>query len=151
MNSPKEAITISSIINWNYDIKGYGSIKGNNLDTKIAIPEELGGSGEGSDPKQILVSSAASCYIMTLVSIIETRKLPVIELTMSSEMSILEDNTLNIIHYPRIVLSDQKSDEVYQSADRALIIADKGCAIGNLLKKTDVNINIKGEITYIED
>ncbi len=88
---------------------------------------------------------------MTLVSIIETRKLPVIELTMSSEMSILEDNTLNIIHYPRIVLSDQKSDEVYQSADRALIIADKGCAIGNLLKKTDVNINIKGEITYIED
>ncbi|KTT86517.1 hypothetical protein RSA37_11515 [Mammaliicoccus sciuri] len=136
---------------WNYDIKGYGSIKGNNLDIKIAIPEELGGSGEGSNPKQILVSSAASCYIMTLVSIIETRKLPVIELTMSSEMSILEDNTLNIIHYPRIVLSDQKSDEVYQSAYRAFIIADKGCAIGNLLKKTDVNINIKGEITYIED
>lgn len=59
---------------WDGNTKGNGRIKANFLETNIAIPESLGGSGEGAEPKELLITSAAACYTMTLVTMLETRK-----------------------------------------------------------------------------
>ncbi|WP_144529284.1 OsmC family protein [Peribacillus simplex] len=69
------------------------------LDTKIAIPTSLGGSGNGANPKEVLVASVTTCYAATLTFVLESRKLPVAELTVNSEASI-SDNEFKIIHYP---------------------------------------------------
>ena len=132
---------------WNGNTKGNGNIKTNNFDTKIAISESSGGSGEGTGPKELLVSSAASCYIMTLVSILETRNLPVVDLTMDSDVTVSKEKGFEIIHYPKITLSTDATEEQIQTANRAFVLADKGCAIGKLLKKADVQIDIDGKVS----
>lgn len=132
---------------WNGSTKGNGKIQTNNFETDIAIPELLGGSGEGAEPKGLLVSSAAACYSMTLVAMLETRKLNVTGLTMNSEATNSKEEGLTITHYPNIVLSDDATEEQIESANRAIAAADKGCAVGNMLKKADVQINIEGKVS----
>ncbi|MEC0485063.1 OsmC family protein [Bacillus glycinifermentans] len=72
-------------IDWNNGIKGNGSLKTESLNTKIAIPAEFGGSGDGASPKEILIASATACYTSVLVSMIESRDLPVIGVAVDSE------------------------------------------------------------------
>jgi lipoyl-dependent peroxiredoxin len=132
---------------WYGNTKGNGRIKANFLETNIAIPESLGGSGEGAEPKELLITSAAACYTMTLVTMLETRKLPVTGLTMDSEATNSKEEGFKIIHYPQIILSADATEEHIQAANRAIVSADKGCAIGNMLKKADVQIDIEGKVS----
>src|SRR5690349_16770146 len=89
---------------WNGGVKGDGVLKAEFLDTNIAIPTELGGSGNGANPKEILVSSVTTCYTAVLVFMLENRKLPVAELTVDSEANISDDE-FKITHQPHIVLT----------------------------------------------
>lgn len=132
---------------WNGNSKGNGSITANNLDVNIAIPESLGGSGEGTGPKELLVSSAAACYITTLAAILEARKLPVIELKMDSDVSMTKEEGLKIVHYPHITFSADATEDQIEKANRAFASADKACSVGNLLKKAEVQITIEGKVT----
>ncbi|RLL48465.1 osmotically inducible protein OsmC [Oceanobacillus piezotolerans] len=131
---------------WNEGVTGNGTLKSENLDTKIAIPTFLGGSGKGANPKEVLVSSVTTCYAATLTFALESRKLPVAELIVNSEANI-SDNEFKITHYPHIVLSADATEEQIQSAQRATEAADKGCEVGNLLKKADVKIEIQGKVS----
>jgi peroxiredoxin-like protein len=133
-------------ITWNGGTTGNGTLKAEYLDTKVAIPTPLGGSGNGADPKELLVSSASTCYIATLTYILESRKLPVVELIMNSEASI-SDKGFNITHTPHIVLASNATEDQVQSAERAIEGADKGCEVGNLLKKAGVFIEVQGKVS----
>ncbi len=65
---------------------------------------------------------------------------------MNSEASI-SDNEFKIIHYPHIVLSAGATEEQIQSAQRATEAADKGCDVGNILKKADVKNEVQGKVS----
>lgn len=131
---------------WESGLKGYGYLETEFLDTKIAIPAEFGGSGNGASPKEILVASASACYTSVLVSMIESRELPIMDLKVDSE-GINSDSDFKIIHHPRIVLSCYATEKQAQTANRIFSLADKGCTVGNLLKKAGVKIEIQGEIS----
>jgi lipoyl-dependent peroxiredoxin len=131
---------------WQGGATGNGTLKAEYLDTNIAIPKSLGGSGNGTDPKELLVSSATTCYITTLAYMLESRKLPVVELTISSEGTISDDG-FTITHAPQIVLSADATENQVQSAERAIEGADKGCEVGNLLKNAGVVIEAKGKVS----
>ena len=133
-------------ITWNGGTTGNGTLKAEYLDTKVAIPTPLGGRGNGADPKELLVSSASTCYIATLTYMLESRKLPVVELTMNSEASI-SDKEFNITHAPQIVLASNATEDQVQSAERAIEGADKGCEVGNLLKTAGVVIEVQGKVS----
>ncbi|WP_338789550.1 OsmC family protein [Metabacillus sp. FJAT-53654] len=115
----------------------------------MAIPESSGGTGEGAEPKGLLVSSAAACYSMTLVAMLEARKLNVTGLTMNTEATNSKEEGFKIIiiHYPHIILSADATEDQIQSANRAIVAADKAYAIGNMLKKADVQIDIEGKVS----
>ncbi|AZV59409.1 hypothetical protein DOZ91_01435 [Peribacillus frigoritolerans] len=130
---------------WNSGVKGNGVLKTEFLDAKVAIPTVLGGSGNGAFPKEVLVASVTACYTSVLVSMAESRGLPVVEITVDSEASISDDE-FKIIHHPQLVLSENATDKQVQSAERLFVAADKGCVVGNLLKKADVKIEVQGEI-----
>lgn len=97
---------------WDGGVTGNGTLKAEYLDTKIAIPTSLGGSGNGANPKEILVASVTTCYAATLTFVLESRKLPVAELTVNSEA--ISDNEFKITHYPNIVLSAEATEEQIQ-------------------------------------
>lgn len=131
---------------WKEGVKGRGIIKGDELNVGIAIPEATGGSGNGSNPLELLASSAIACYSMTLVSIIETRALPVTGYTMDTEV-INSNDKISIIHRPKLNLSSSATEKETEIADRAFKSADKACSVGNLLKNAGVTIDIDGSVS----
>ena len=130
---------------WNGGVTGNGILKAEYLDTKFAIPTSLGGSGNGANPKEVLIASVTTCYTAILTSILENRKLPVAKFIVNSEAD-LSDNEFEIIHFPEIVLSADASDEQVQTAERATEEAEEGCEVGNILKKADVKIKVLGKV-----
>ena len=130
---------------WDGGVTGNGTLKAEYLDTKIAIPTSLGGSGNGANPKEVLVASVTTCYTAKLTFLLQSKKLPVAELTVNSEARI-SDNEFEIIHFPEIVLSADASDEQVQTAERATEEAEEGCEVGNILKKADVEIKVLGKV-----
>ncbi|MEN1986306.1 OsmC family protein [Paenibacillus sp. ES5-4] len=54
--------------------------------------------GERADPKQLLMSSAAACYLMTLVFLLDQRdqsRIPVAELSMETEGNTTSEGQLH--------------------------------------------------------
>lgn len=140
-----EIKTIVDII-WKDGATGQGELKSTYLNTEIAIPKTLGGSGAGANPKELLVSSAASCYVATLVYMLENRKLPVDSLTMKTE-AFVSETSFEIIHYPIITLTAEATEAQVEGTKRAFEGAHKGCEVGNLLKAANVSISIEGTVS----
>lgn len=132
---------------WTGNKSGNGKIEASYLKTDIAVPKSFGGSGEGAEPKELLVSSASTCFLMTLVGLLESRNVAVDNLEMSSEASISKEEGFKIVHYPTIVLPATATEEQIQMADRTFAAADRNCDIGNLLKKAGVQIDFSGHVS----
>ncbi|AZV50814.1 OsmC family protein [Bacillus halotolerans] len=133
---------------WKGGVEGNGIIKSQYIDTPIAIGTEYGGNGEGASPKEILVSSVQACYVATLVSMVESRKLPVVSIEVDSEM-VASDSSFDIIHYPRVVLSADATEKEVQSMERVSEAADRACIVGNMVKKAGVEIEVKGKVSTL--
>lgn len=134
-------------LKWTGTSKGNGVYKreSDNEKLTIAIPVESGGSGEGFAPRELLASSAGACFSLTLVSLMDVRKLPLTEFSMDTEVT-KEENQYKIIHYPKVVLSNTATEKDYAAVERAIALADKRCSIGNLLKEAGVELSIEAEI-----
>lgn len=132
---------------WNGNKSGSGKVEGGYLKTEIAIPQAFGGSGQGTEPKELLVTSAATCFLMTLVSMLEARELVVESLKMHSEASASKEEGLKITHYPSIVMPTGATEEEVQSVDRTFAAADRNCDVGNMLKKAGVQIHVNGDVS----
>lgn len=131
---------------WDGDKSGNGNVDAGFLKTQIAIPKVFGGNGEGTEPKELLITSAASCYLMTLVSLLEARRLTIDGLSMNSQASVSKEEGLKITHFPKIVLPAGATEDKIQLANQTIESADRNCDVGNLLKKAGAYIEIKGEV-----
>jgi lipoyl-dependent peroxiredoxin len=131
---------------WSGGTKGNGNLNSEFLETKISIPTVLGGSGEGAHPKEIFAASVSSCYTTTLAFLLESRKITVTELNVTTEAKI-SDNDYIFIHYPHIVLPANATDEEIQAAHKTAAAADKACDVGNILKKAGGTIELEITVT----
>jgi Predicted redox protein, regulator of disulfide bond formation len=52
-----------------------GEIASGQLQTKVSIPPEMDGPGIGTNPDEMLLGAAATCYIITLAAMFERAKL----------------------------------------------------------------------------
>ena len=52
-------------------MKGAGSVRAGQIAHAITVPREMGGSGQGSNPEELLVAAANSCYLMTLAAVLQ--------------------------------------------------------------------------------
>jgi peroxiredoxin-like protein len=128
-----------------------GTIDAGNLKTKISIPPEMDGPGIGTNPDEMLLGAAATCYIITLAAMMERSKLEKLALTMESIGVVDVTNGVitykKIIHKPQIVL---KPDATEKDATLAHKLADKAetsCMISRALKG---NVAIELETTVIK-
>ncbi|WP_276314432.1 OsmC family protein [Paenibacillus xylanexedens] len=112
------------------------------------MPVLKGGSGEGVEPKQLLMSSAAACYLMTLVYMLDQSRIPVFELSMVTEGETNPDGHLTIIHRPHIILKNSESTSQNKvMAETLQQSAEENCQIGQLLTKSDVQITVEGYVS----
>jgi peroxiredoxin-like protein len=126
-----------------------GTIETANLSTKISIPPEMDGPGIGTNPDEMLLAAAATCYIITLAAMLERSKIEKVSLTMISEGIVDITNGVitykKIIHRPHLVLQSGIDMDMAQKLARK---AESSCMISRALKGNveivlEVNIEMK--------
>jgi len=132
---------------WQGGPKGNGTLKGRHLDTQIAATPSVGGSGDGADPKELLISSVTACYVATLVFMLDSRKLSVAALSVDANADFSNDPHVDL--KPFVTLASGAGKEEIALAEKLIKGAEAGCKIGNLLKKAGVAIRIDG-VVHVE-
>ncbi|MBU8878631.1 OsmC family protein [Bacillus sp. FJAT-29790] len=127
-----------------------GEIESGQLKTKVSIPPEMDGPGVGTNPDEMLLGAAATCYIITLAAMLERTKLEKVDLTMES-VGIVDVTKgvityKKIIHRPVIVLKTDASDKDVQLAMKLAQKAETSCMISRALKG---NVEIELEASII--
>lgn len=118
------------------DSEGY--IEAGNLKTKISIPPEMDGPGIGTNPDEMLLGAAATCYLITLAAMIERAELPLSEMSLESDGKVDVTNGVitykKIIHKPYVSLKESATDKDYSKLEKLVNKAEESCMISRALK-----------------
>jgi len=140
--------------NWPGLRNDIGTIEAENLVTKISIPPEMDGPGVGTNPDEMLLGAAATCYIITLAAMMERSHLEKEQLTMESEGIVDVTRGVftykKIIHRPKIVLKANATQKDVQLAKDLAEKAEQSCMIsraiqGNVEMELLVTINLSSK------
>ncbi|WP_377889089.1 OsmC family protein [Alkalihalobacillus sp. R86527] len=128
--------------------KGKGEVRSENLSTDVTIPTSMGGLEEGTNPDELLLSSSAACYFMTLGLYLEAKNISFHDIKISSKLIVSEEGRVHvesIHHYPVIYLEESPDESLRK---RILEIADRaedGCMITRAIKG-NVNVSVEPSI-----
>lgn len=121
--------------NWPGNRNDIGEIVTGNLQTQISIPKEMDGPGIGTNPDEMLLGAAATCYIITLAAMLERSNIAKEKLDMESSAIVDVTNGVftykKIIHRPTIVL---KNEQDLKMTQRLAVKAEQTCMISKALK-----------------
>lgn len=133
--------------NWPGLRNDVGEIESGNLVTKVSIPPEMDGPGVGTNPDEMLLGAAATCYIITLAAMMERSQLEKIGLTMESEAIVDVTKGVftykKIIHRPHIILKAYASERDIQLAKKLAEKAETSCMISRAIQG---NVEIELEV-----
>ncbi|AQQ54456.1 OsmC family protein [Planococcus lenghuensis] len=134
---------------WPGNRNDIGTIETGNLKTQISIPPEMDGPGVGTNPDEMLLGAAATCYIITLAAMMERSKLAKESLTMESEGLVDVTNGIitykTIIHRPRIVLKADASEKDVALCQRLAEKAESSCMITRAIQG-NVEVRLEADI-----
>ncbi|KZE40241.1 hypothetical protein AV656_02950 [Bhargavaea cecembensis] len=126
-----------------------GVIESGNLKTKISIPPEMDGPGVGTNPDEMLLGAAATCYIITLAAMLERSGIEKESLIMDSEATVDVTNGVftykRIVHKPRLVLAAGTDEKKLSLARRLTEKAETSCMISRAIKG-NVEIGLEAEV-----
>ncbi|MUK90830.1 SACOL1771 family peroxiredoxin [Ornithinibacillus sp. L9] len=115
-----------------------GYIEAGNLRTKISIPPEMDGPGVGTNPDEMLLGAAATCYIITLAAMIERAELPLKDMSLESEGIVDVTNGVftykKIIHKPTVALESHATDKERRKLEQLVEKAEKSCMISRAIE-----------------
>ena len=122
-------------VQWQKDKMGILTT-GNHVTLACSPPPEFGGQTSMLTPEDALVSSEATCMMITFMHYVKKVKMELVSLNIDAKgtMEEVEKDTWAIsrIHlYPRIVVKHQKDEK---KAERAMTLAKKNCVISNSIK-----------------
>lgn len=124
--------------NWPGLRNDVGTIEAGNLITKVSIPPEMDGPGIGTNPDEMLLGAASTCYIITLAAMMERSKLDKEALTMESVGIVDVTNGVityqKIIHKPHIVLKSDATEKDEALAWKLAEKAETSCMISRAIK-----------------
>lgn len=127
-----------------------GRIEAGAIKTEVSIPKAMGGPGVGTNPDDLLLGSAATCYIITLVAMLERSRVDKETLTMESEAIVdVTDGIFTykkIIHRPIVHLSNAATDSQIRLTEKLVKKADSSCMISRAIKG-NVTVEIEPTIT----
>ncbi|RKD25554.1 hypothetical protein BEP19_01010 [Ammoniphilus oxalaticus] len=135
--------------NWSGGRDGAGKISSGKLQAPISAPAELGGPGTGTNPEELLLGAASTCYLITLGIVLTNRKLPVEDITLASECILDGEGGLKfekIIHRPTIILGKDATEEDIETAKKGAERAESACMISKTLEG-NVEVTVEPTIT----
>jgi peroxiredoxin-like protein len=127
---------------WHGGVNGTGEIvnEERTLRTPFGIAQEFGGTGGPTNPEELFLSAACSCYLITLAYVAEKMRLPVKVLECEAEGRV-SPHEEGGFHFTEIILKphfelegDPKAHEL--AIARAVKLAEQRCIISRAVKGT---------------
>ncbi|GIP40880.1 hypothetical protein J31TS4_41600 [Paenibacillus sp. J31TS4] len=130
---------------WTGGLGGGGRVRADGLDAAVSAPKAFGGTGEGSNPEELLLGAAATCYMITFGMYAERLELPIAEMTLACEGQVSRRGSVRfeaIVHRPAIRLAPGATAEDEERVLRAALQAEQACMItkalqGNVAVRTE--------------
>ncbi|MGN7853831.1 OsmC family protein [Exiguobacterium sp. 22311] len=139
---------------WPGNRNDVGQIETGELKTKISIPDAMDGPGVGTNPDEMLLGAAATCYIITLAAMLERSHIPKVSLTMESEGIVDVTNGVftydAIIHRPTLLLPADLSDRDVEKAQRLAEKSEGSCMITRALAG-NVKVSLEAVVERISN
>ncbi|MDO5029907.1 MAG: organic hydroperoxide resistance protein [Corynebacterium sp.] len=99
---------------------GHVSVPNGNLEFDLAIPKEMGGSGEGNNPEQLFAAGYAACYHSALQMVARMKKADLGESSVGAKVSIgKEGEGFGLAVALEVVIPNLPHDEAQALADAA--------------------------------
>lgn len=134
---------------WTGGLDGNGRIHSGNLDSAISVPSELDGPGIGTNPEELLLGAAATCYLITLGMLLKRQGIA--SLRLHSEIYVESSPLMKvnrIVHRPQISVAAHTSEELLDKINKATHRAEQACMISKALKG-NVDVTVEPEIITI--
>jgi peroxiredoxin-like protein len=135
--------------NWPGGRNEVGKIESGQLKTQISIPPEMDGPGVGTNPDEMLLGAAATCYIITLAAMLERSGIHQEALTMESEAVVDVTNGVftyeKIIHKPHIIITSEFAAQE-EKINRLIKKAETSCMISRAIQG-NVEIKLEPQLT----
>ncbi|MCM3154435.1 OsmC family protein [Priestia megaterium] len=126
-----------------------GTIESGQLKTNISIPPEMDGPGVGTNPDEMLLGAAATCYIITLAAMFERSGIRQEGLTMESEAIVDVTNGVftyeKIIHKPHVIITSEFAAQE-EKINRLIKKAETSCMISRAIQG-NVEIELEPQLT----
>ncbi|WP_080872288.1 OsmC family protein [Oceanobacillus timonensis] len=123
---------------WQGGRNSEGYIDAGNLQTKISIPPEMDGPGIGTNPDEMLLGAAATCYIISLAAMLERSHIPVADIGITSEGMVDVTEGIftyeKIIHRPHITLKKETTEKQTRLTNKLIEKAEKTCMISRAIE-----------------
>lgn len=115
-----------------------------NLELDLAIPKEMGGSGDGANPEQLFAAGYAACFHSALQSVARTQKVKLTDSSVGARVQIGSNGEggFGLAVQLEVVIPDLPHDQAQALADAA----HKVCPYSNATRG-----NIDVEITVTDD
>lgn len=141
--------TFTLTIDWPGGRNAVGDLKTERLQTQISIPPEMDGPGIGTNPDEMLLGAAATCYLITLAAMLERSQIDA-KLDLKSEGLVDVTNGVftykAIHHYVDIDLKNKHDERARRIAERYAYKAEETCMISKALKG---NVEVHTHLTLI--
>ncbi|MDC0705208.1 MULTISPECIES: OsmC family protein [Priestia] len=135
--------------NWPGGRNEVGTIESGQLKTQISIPPEMDGPGVGTNPDEMLLGAAATCYIITLAAMLERSGIRQEALTMESEAVVDVTNGVftyeKIIHKPHVIITPELMAQE-EKISRLIKKAETSCMISRAIQG-NVEIELEPRLT----
>lgn len=135
--------------NWPGGRNEVGTIEAGQLKTNISIPPEMDGPGAGTNPDEMLLGAAATCYIITLAAMLERSGIHQEALTMESEAIVDVTNGVftyeKIIHKPHVIVTPKFAAQE-EKINRLIKKAETSCMISRAIQG-NVEIELDPQLT----
>ncbi|NGP44871.1 OsmC family protein [Bacillaceae bacterium SIJ1] len=129
---------------WEGGRNSKGKISCGQLDSTVSIPKSMGGPGAGTNPDEMLLGAAATCYMITLAAMLERADVHVHSLSLESDGTVDVTNNVftykAIVHRPLIQLEGERDGDAEQKIERLAHKAEASCMITRALEG---NVEVK--------
>ena len=129
---------------WTGGRNDVGTLQAERLSTAISIPPEMDGPGIGTNPDEMLLGAAATCYIISLAAMLERSN---IQATLQMTSEGIVDVTNGVFTYEQIIHNlhlklFEMNEQNERIATRLAHKAEQTCMISKALKG-NVNIQLR--------
>ncbi|OCS85625.1 OsmC family protein [Caryophanon tenue] len=122
---------------WTGGRNDVGTISAGNLVTQVSIPPEMDGPGIGTNPDEMLLGAAATCYLITLAAMLERSNVDA-TISLASDAQVDVTNGVftykSIAHQPTITVTQPLDEALFKKVDRLAHKAEQTCMISKALR-----------------